>query len=423
MREPTRVTIVHQTDLDGPVSGGIDSVIRGIVKWAPDDLRMRVVGLTTDPAARPVGRWTEVALGAARVPFLPVGLDPSAMVRKGVPLSVKMAWASVRRRSAILDGTDVLEFHRLEPALSLLGTPHGKNTIIHQNMAMLANRNADTAWKRAAGLYFALERRFLHGMDSVFCVRSDAVDDYRLRFPDIASRFQFLPTWMDTDLFRLPLPGERERLRGELLQGHGLPATSRLLVAVGRLDHQKNPLLLLEAFALVAAAQPDARLLMVGEGVLRKEVEARIARPDLVGRVVLAGLQPPAAVAGLLRASDLYVMSSAYEGMPISVLEAMACGLPVASTAVGEVPRVVRDGDSGTLVHEHTPAALSQAVLGLLSLPREPMSTQAAQAVSPFTPQRVLAPVYDAYRAAARRAAQRRGGKALASGSTGDTSA
>ena len=183
------VCIVHQIDLGGAVTGGIDSVIRGIAKSAPADIEVRVVGLTTAPAQRPVGQWTEVQLGRRRIKFLPVGVAGTAMLRKGIPLSVRMAWGVLRYRSQILAQCDVLEFHRLEAGLPLWGAWQGKNTVVHQNIAALTNKNSVIGWRHFPSLYFALESRFLHAMDNVFCVRSDATEAYRQRFLCIADRF------------------------------------------------------------------------------------------------------------------------------------------------------------------------------------------------------------------------------------------
>jgi len=400
-----RVGIVYQIDPAGPVTGGIDSVIRGEAKWAPADMEVKIIGLSTDPVARPPGRWTQVQIGDRSVPFFPVGVDPAPMVRKGIPLSVRLAWGALRYRAEILRSCDVLEFHRIEAAIPLMGARRGRNTIVHQNMAVLKQGKADIRWKRLPALYFALERRFLHAMDSVFCVRSDACDDYRRRFPAIAERFRFLPTWMDTDLFHPRGGGARQEARAELATRFGISTSARVLISVGRLDHQKNPLLLIDGFAKVAGRHPDVALLVVGEGVLRPQVEQRIAELGLGGRVVLAGLQPPAQIARMLSASDLYVMSSAYEGMPISVLEAMACGLPVVSTRVGEVGRVVTSGSNGMLVDEHVPEVFADAIEAMLRLPFDPASRAAIDAVKPYVPGQVLQPVFQAYRLAARRAA------------------
>jgi glycosyltransferase involved in cell wall biosynthesis len=73
--------------------------------------------------------------------------------------------------------------------------------------------------------------------------------------------------------------------------------------------------------------------------------------------VLFAGLRTPAQVADLLRLSDCFALTSAYEGMPMCVLEALGCGIPVVSTRVGEIARVVRPGVTGELVAPRAPEA------------------------------------------------------------------
>ena len=99
----------------------------------------------------------------------------------------------------------------------------------------------------------------------------------------------------------------------------------------------------------VVVHHPDARLLYIGDGVLRDELEAAIGTKGLDGRVAITGIVPSDEVARLLRGASLFALASAYEGMPVSVMEALASGIPVVATPVGEIPRVVTDAASGCL--------------------------------------------------------------------------
>ncbi len=123
--------------------------------------------------------------------------------------------------------------------------------------------------------------------------------------------------------------GERE-VRREL----GIPAGAPVVGAVGSLRRVKNPLRLLAAAARVDPGL-GLHVLLVGEGDERRAIEARAGRPDLAGRVHLAGYQ--AAPAPFYRAMDLFALTSDSEQMPLALLEAMAAGLPVVATDVGDV--------------------------------------------------------------------------------------
>jgi glycosyltransferase involved in cell wall biosynthesis len=156
-------------------------------------------------------------------------------------------------------------------------------------------------------------------------------------------------------------------------------------------------LLALDAFAKVVAQRTQTRLVFIGDGVLRNDIQAAIIALGLEGKVFMAGLMPPAEIANVLRAADLYLMSSAYEGMPISVLEAIGTGLPVVSTNVGELPRVVVNGKNGFLVNVHTADNLSSAILNVLTGDRPSFRDHSILIASDYVPERVLEPVYKTY--------------------------
>ena len=396
-----KVIIIYQIDLGGQIAGGIDSVIRGIAKWAASDIEIKVVGLSTNIIERPPGKWTSVEIGNKTVSFFPLGFVDDLGVRKGMPLSVRMFLGIFKYWKQILNEADVLEVHRIEFTLPFLLTKKAMNLVIHQNMGDIRNKNSDIGWRHLPELYFALEKLVIDRVNSIFCVRSDAVDTYKQQYPKHSAKFNFLPTWMDTDNFYRRPESEIEALRQNMITNFGWTQGNEVvLMTVGRLDNQKNPLLLLNSFASVVKQIPHARLIMVGDGVLRPEVEACIVVNDLGHCVALAGRHPPEIIATWLNASDLFVLSSAYEGMPICVLEAMACGLPVVSTRVGEIPRIVNSSDCGELVSEFTPDAFAAAVLRTLDRLNKNMVQAALDSVTRFTPQNVLTPIYDAYRKA-----------------------
>lgn len=157
-------------------------------------------------------------------------------------------------------------------------------------------------------------------------------------------------------------PAERTALRARLV---GDPARP-LLISVGRLSALKGHFDLLDAFAALHATHPTAALAIVGDGPLRAELAAKIKGLELTGHAVLPGTRSD--VPALLAASDLYVSSSHVEGLPVSVLEAMAAGLPVVATSVGDVPQVVVEG-TGIVVPARDPAALAAALRTLLDDP------------------------------------------------------
>ena len=136
-----------------------------------------------------------------------------------------------------------------------------------------------------------------------------------------------------------------------------------VVVTLARLDPQKDLRTLLRA----AVQVPDARFLIAGEGPERPALEAELDRLGLRGRVELLGHRSD--VAALLARADLFVLPSLHEGLPVSVLEAMAAGKPVVATAIGGTDEAVSDGETGLLVRPGDPGRLAAAIRVVLSDP------------------------------------------------------
>ena len=140
-----------------------------------------------------------------------------------------------------------------------------------------------------------------------------------------------------------------------------------LTMQVGRLSRQKDPLTFAKGAALVLQHRPDAQFALVGEGPLRDAVASRVHELGLQGRVHLLGWRDRAY--RLMAAADVVTLTSRWEGLPYTLLEAMAWSRPVVATAVNGCPEVVIDGLTGFLVAPGDAAAWAQRVLALLNDP------------------------------------------------------
>lgn len=171
-----------------------------------------------------------------------------------------------------------------------------------------------------------------------------------------------------------PLPqSARARLRAEVTGDADRP----LLLSVGRLVPQKGLPDLVAAFAEVRRRHPGAVLALAGPGPLGPEVQARARALGVEADVLLLGNRTD--VDQLLCAADLFVTASWWEGLPLAVLEAMAAGLPVVATSVGENPRLLGEG-RGRLVPPRAPRQLADAVCALLADPADAARRAAAAA-------------------------------------------
>lgn len=393
----TQVGLVYPCDPSGPGVGGIESFIRGLIKFAPEDIRYRVFGMSLDAVARPPGRVSEQFVDRVPFDFAPLIANSRPGIQSRLPETVRYELAAPLRLRGLRD-CDVLESHRIEHFIPPGRRVRPFNLFLHQNMEVIHNPQSDIRWRHAPGLYQALERRVLQAAGSVFVVREDAVHAYRERYPHMAEKFQFLPTWTDPDTFHALDEVTTAEARAALRTRLGLQAEARVLVTVGRIDRQKDPLFLVRGLAALRATHPDVHLAWVGDGALRPQAEALVRELGLAGSVHFLGLQPAPTVARLLHGADVFVLSSAYEGMPIALSEALACGLPSVSTDVGEVRRLIHPGSNGQMCRhgdvEGLAAALGWTLDHAAALRGEPCT----RAVLPFHPGTVLAPVHQAYR-------------------------
>ena len=146
-----------------------------------------------------------------------------------------------------------------------------------------------------------------------------------------------------------------------------LPHEAPLVGNVAALVPHKGQRYLVDAAQDVLRRQPDARFLIAGEGELREALTHQIRQHRLEKHVILTGFRPD--VLSVLKAFDVFVMSSVTEGLGTSVLDAMACGKPVVGTNAGGIPEVVADGETGFIVPPRDPAAMADAIVRLLDDP------------------------------------------------------
>jgi len=175
-------------------------------------------------------------------------------------------------------------------------------------------------------------------------------------------KMRVLPNALAADAFAPDDPEARRRLR----EGFGLAAEHFVWLAAGRLEEQKDFPMLVAAVRRLVGAHPSARLLVAGEGPLLEPLQTLATELGVAGRVRFLGFRND--LPALLNACDAFVLSSAWEGLPNVVLEAVAAGRPAVATRVGGVPELVEDGATGFIVPPRDAAALAAAMARLMSL-------------------------------------------------------
>lgn len=208
-----------------------------------------------------------------------------------------------------------------------------------------------------------LYRRAMPATDFVAAVCEAARDHFDRDGVRPRSGLLAVPNGIRIERFAPASARAREALVAEL----GWPQGSRIIGTVGRLQAVKDQATLVQAFARVHQAAPETRLLLIGDGALRAELEQRVVQQGLGDVVRFLGDRGD--VDRLLRGLDIFALSSRSEGYSVALLEACAAGLPIVATDVGGNREIVRDQANGLLVPAADPEALAAALARLLRAP------------------------------------------------------
>jgi glycosyltransferase involved in cell wall biosynthesis len=388
MRKPV-LTIFYQFNPWHPTIGGIQTVIRYFIKYAASEFALRLVG-TSDRANPFTGSWQEAELDGKEIKFFPLFTLKNDNYRSLVPTTIKYTAALYRRNLA----SDFMHFHRIEPTIATLRWYGDKTLFIHNDiqkqMTAKDNKNA-ILWRHFPAGYFALERLLLDQFTQVLSCNTESVKLYQQRYPHLTERIKYLKNPVDNELF-YPLTREkRDRGRQSLALQLGLSDDTRFVLFAGRLHPQKDPLLLVRAIA--ALKQQNVHLLIAGEGELAAEVQAEISHLGLVKKVTMLGAIAPAKLAQLQQICSVFVLTSAYEGLPMVVLEALACGTPVATTECGETPKLL-SADSGIVCRDRTPTAIADAISRVILHPEEYPVESCVRTAAPYGVRNIISSVY-----------------------------
>jgi glycosyltransferase involved in cell wall biosynthesis len=221
---------------------------------------------------------------------------------------------------------------------------------------VVTEHNVDL-WKRKP--HFAVDRFLARFTNRIVCVSRAVEGFYRDVVGVPQKKLVYVPNGIDPEPFARSIDVAAKR------RSLSVEPDERVVAIVARLIPQKDHGTLLNALKKLDERGVGARCLVVGDGALRADLEKRARELELEGRVRFLGERRD--VAEVLLASDVAVLSSIHEGMPLAVLEAMAAAKPVVVTDVGGNREVVRDGETGIVVPPGDPGALSDALARLLT--------------------------------------------------------
>ena len=212
-------------------------------------------------------------------------------------------------------------------------------------------------WKKP--YHFWMDRIVACISAKVICVSKKVEDFYLEKVPALRSRTLVIYNGIDTEFFKPG--GEREKVRERL----GIPVGRLIAGAVGRLVPQKRQQDFIEALAQLKRAGQNVGGILVGDGPERSALEKKAQEAGLTKEIIFTGFCDN--TPELYAAMDVFVLCSEREGFPMTVLEAMAAGLPVVATDVGGVSECVENGKTGFLIQPGDPEAIAHALLRLFA--------------------------------------------------------
>jgi len=204
---------------------------------------------------------------------------------------------------------------------------------------------------------FFVERFVVNRVDKIITVNEDTRDYLIRKYPKITNKIEVIPLGVDVTRFRLMDMQEMRRK-------HGFDPDENIVMYVGRLAEEKGLDLLLNSFKEVERQLKNVKLLLVGDGKVRKDLE-ELATDLELQNVLFMGTISHDTIPELLNCANLFVLCSSRETGPLVVEEALACGVPVVSTDVGRVREFIQNDTVGKIVARNK-EDISRAIIDFL---------------------------------------------------------
>jgi glycosyltransferase involved in cell wall biosynthesis len=391
-RQPT-IMIIFPMDPLGKKVGGAEAFLKSWIRSAPSSWRIEFVGIDSSPDPGRIGQWHDIDMGPNKIRFLPVCGVKDENKRHWLPLSLRFTFALWRQ--GVDTRNKVLLFNRLEPAILFINHPNPKAVIVHSDLKRQHTKGqSEVFWRFMPGLYHWLESLVFRNLQAAYTVSRATLEHWQETYPQDPSRFNLIATCVDTELFTPPKQ-PRQKIREAIAQEFSfLKADQPWILFVGRLQTAKAPDRVIEICQQYLKHHARACFILAGEGDLREDLQEKIRQHSLEESVFLTGSLNPEQLRSFYQASDVLLLTSHYEGMPLCVLEALACGLPVVATDVGELKSVIESGKSGELIGPYSPQDMASMVARVSAHPETYSIEHCESAAASFTPRSVFATMY-----------------------------
>jgi glycosyltransferase involved in cell wall biosynthesis len=264
---------------------------------------------------------------------------------------------------------------------------------IHGQQAITVSRRKGPITR---AIYFFMEKRALRKARSIILTDQISYDFYSKRYPNIKSKLHVFPTSVNINKFK---PFNRDKLR----EKHQFGKDEKIILYVGRIEPPKRVEEIIDAFCIMNKEIKNARLLIIGDGVEKEELEAKLEKKSIEKQVQFLGNKQRNELPEYINCANISVLYSFNEGGPLAVKESLACGVPVVANKVGDIPEFVHNGKTGYLVENESIEELAKCMKSCIE-ESDDMALNCVEMMKNYSTDKMFENVYHLYEAAIRKA-------------------
>jgi len=332
------ITIVASVDPEASKGGGIKVYVSNLIESLVNhEIRLRAIGID----------YTSKRERNSSYSFIPIAKNVKSEYKFLLNLFIKVPTLQIPKSSIIHlqrpeDALPFILFHRKNPKVCTLhGTPSKTISLKHPNLVVI--------------VYKIVESFCLKHIDKLIAVDKTTKQYYEQVYPWLKNKVEVIPVGINLNKFK---PMNKIEMRNM----HGFNKHDKIIVYVGRLEKEKNLEFLIKSFVFIKKHNSCTKLILIGDGRERRNLE-NLVKGLKIKNVQFMGFQNSNKVPEFLNCADIFVLTSLHEGSPTVVKEALACGVPVISTDVGDLPEIITSEDYGLLVESTNPKELADKIL------------------------------------------------------------
>lgn len=241
------------------------------------------------------------------------------------------------------------------------------------------------------GIYSLMERWVLGRTERIIAVNQRTKEYYLKKKPKLKNKITVISVGVDNEIFK---PMDKDAMR----KSYGFNKDEKVILFVGRFSVEKGLDLLLLGFADLKSEMPEAKLVLLGEGPDEQKIKKLIKNNNIEDVIIMKALKHNK-IPEIINCADTLVLCSLYEGMPTIVLESLACGVPVVSTEVGDVNKVVINDKTGELVQNRDSVSVKKALVNVLRNKRDYYSHNCVSVAQKYSWDEILKNIIGIYKA------------------------